>query len=76
MKAILAPFAGLNIAFANSYVVLHADWLLVLSKLDLAVLGDCDFPLLFALALSFTWLVFVVFHHWLCCGSCCTRCWF
>ena len=53
VEAILAPFARLNVSSANTDVVLHADGFLVFSKLDLAVLGYCDLPLLFALAFAF-----------------------
>ena len=83
MKTILTSFARLHIASARSYVVLHADWLRRVSKLDLAVLRDGNFTFLLSFSFPFGRLGFKVFDHRLgrCAGciglrfwSCCAWC--
>ena len=60
MKSILATFARLHISSANTNIVLHAYGLLILSKLDLTVLGDLNFAFGFSFAFSFDGLVLAV----------------
>ena len=50
VKAILASFARFHISSTNTNVELHAYGFLVLTELDLAVLGDLNLALVFAFA--------------------------
>ena len=57
VKAILTSFARFHISSANTNVELHAYGFLVFAELDLAVLGDLNLALVFALAFSFCRLI-------------------
>ena len=63
MKSILAAFARFHISSANTDVVLHAYGFLILSKLDLAVLGDLNFAFGFSFSFSLSGLVLAVLDN-------------
>ena len=68
MKSILATFARTHIASAGSYVKLHADWLVGLTELYLAILGYHDLSFSFAITFALLTLEVVVFDYRLGCG--------
>ena len=71
MVSILASLAGLHVTPASPYVVFHADWLLLLSKLDLAIVWYADLSFRLALAFPFEVLVLRVLVNRPCWAPCC-----
>ena len=57
MVSILASLARLHVTPASPYVVFYADWFLLLSKLDLAIVWYADLSFRLALAFPFEVLV-------------------
>ena len=68
VETILTPLSWLDIASADPDVVLHTNWTLVFSKLDLAVLWHIDLSFLFSFTFAFRGLVVVVLGQRLACG--------
>ena len=75
VETILTPLSCLDIASADPDVVLHTNWTLVFSKLDLAVLWHIDLSFLLAFALALVWFVVIVFDHRFDSGRSTACCW-
>ena len=75
VETILTPLSWLDIASADPDVVLHTNWTLVFSKLDLAVLWHIDLSFLLAFALALVWFVVIVFDHRFDSGRSTACCW-
>ena len=63
VEAILAPFARAYIAAACPDVVLHANWLVVFTKLDLTVLWYHYFAFSFSFRFTFLSLEVIVLDN-------------